>query len=331
MELKITSGKVKRPLRVVLYGPEGVGKSTLASEFPHPLFIDLEDGTDQLEVNRIRNIGGWTQLFEVIAGAIDADPEVCSTLVIDTADRAEQMCQQFVCKKYSKSSIEDFGYGKGYTFLAEEFQELLKALDAAISAGKHVVVCAHAKMRKFEQPDELGAYDRWELKLSKQVAPSLKEWCDMLLFLTYKTYVTTDSTGAKKAQGGERVIRCNHHPCWDAKNRQDLPDEMPLMWGSLQPIFDYQPVQDETPKQVEQRREPGQVTPATLERMYNMLIDEGVSVDELKEVVAERGKYPEGTDPKEYSEAFVQGWVFAHWDQVKQIVLNNRKGGEEEK
>ena len=324
MDLKITKGKVRRPLRVVLYGPEGVGKSTLASEFPAPIFVDLEDGTDQLEVNRVRGIDSWRSLFEVIAELVTMDREACSTIVIDTADRAEYLCQQFVCRKYNKNSIEDFGYGKGYTFLAEEFQELLRALDIAIDAGKHVVVCAHAKMRKFEQPDELGAYDRWELKLSKQSAPALKEWCDMLLFLTYKTYVTTDSTGAKKAQGGERVIRCNHHPCWDAKNRQNLPDEMPLNWASLHDVFDYTPAAADYVKPVEQKRDPDQVTPATLERVYNMLIKDGMSVDELEKVVSDRGKYPAGTEAKNYSEKFVQGWIFKYWDSIKTIVAENR-------
>lgn len=124
---------------------------------------------------------------------------VCKTLVLDTADWAEALCVTHVCQKYKQNSIESFGYGKGYTYLAEEFGRLFSALDAVITSGKNVVITAHAKMRKFEQPDEQGAYDRWEMKLSKQVAPLLKEWCDMLLFLNYRTYVVTTETNAKKA------------------------------------------------------------------------------------------------------------------------------------
>ena len=57
-------------------------------------------------------------------------------------------------------------------------------------------------MRKFEQPDELGAYDRWELKLGKktssQISPLVKEWADMVLFANYKTYaVAVDKDGKK--------------------------------------------------------------------------------------------------------------------------------------
>lgn len=100
-----------------------------------------------------------------------------------------------------------------------------------------MVITAHAKMRKFEQPDEMGAYDRWEMKLSKQVAPLLKEWCDLLLFCNYKTFVVTAQNETKKVQGGKRVMYTSHHPCWDAKNRHGLPEEIELDYGNIAHIF----------------------------------------------------------------------------------------------
>ena len=182
--------------------------------------IDTEGGTAHMDVRRIDRPQSWEELLSIIS-EVAADPNVCKTLVLDTADWAEALCVAYVCQKYKQNSIESFGYGKGYTILGEEFGRLFAALDAVIASGKNVVITAHAKMRKFEQPDEQGAYDRWEMKLSKQVAPLLKEWCDMLLFLNYKTYVVTTETNAKKAQGGKRVIYTSHHPCWDAKNRRE--------------------------------------------------------------------------------------------------------------
>ena len=99
-------------------------------------------------------------------------------------------------------------------------------------------------MRKFEQPDELGSYDRWELKLGKktssQTAPLAKEWADMVLFANYKTWsVAVDDKGKKrKAQGGARVMYTSHHPCWDAKNRYGLPEEMPFEYESIRSIIE---------------------------------------------------------------------------------------------
>ena len=246
--LNITTGKIDRALKVVAYGSEGIGKTTFAAAFPEPLFIDTEGGTSHMDVRRINRPKSWSELLTII-GEVAATADVCKTLVLDTADWAEQLCVTHVCEKYKQSSIESFGYGKGYTYLAEEFGRLLTALDKVIDSGKNVVITAHAKMRKFEQPDEQGAYDRWEMKLSKQVAPLLKEWCDMLLFLNYKTYVITTDTNSKKAQGGKRVIYTSHHPCWDAKNRHGLPEEMDLDFKNLAHLFKTNP----KPAAVEQK------------------------------------------------------------------------------
>lgn len=235
--MNITNGKKQRAQKVVIYGAEGIGKTTLASQFPDPLFLDLEDGSASMDVKRVDDIQNWQQLAEVLKEII-ADPSICKTLVIDTADKAEQMATIAVCQERQIKGIEDAGYGKGYTYLAEKMAAFCSYLSLIVRKGVNVVVIAHAQMRKFEQPDEMGAYDRWELKLSKKVAPLYKEWADMLLFLNYKTNVTESKTGKAKALGGERVIYASHHPCWDAKNRHGLPDMFPLDYEVIRPIFE---------------------------------------------------------------------------------------------
>lgn len=253
---------------MVVYGPEGIGKSTFASQFPEPLFIDTEGSTKDMDVARTEPPSSWTMLLDQVR-YIKNHPELCRTLVIDTADWAEMLCITQVCNKNQKNSIEEFGYGKGYIYIQEEFGRFLNLLSEVIDAGIHVVVTAHAKMRKFEQPDELGAYDRWEMKLSKGVAPMVKEWADMVLFCNYKTMVVNvdgqgTQKGKNKAQGGKRVIYTTHHSCWDAKNRYSLPDEIPMDYDPVRHIIEVQtgqagsvtpPVQEEkhqTPPPVRQ-------------------------------------------------------------------------------
>ena len=119
------------------------------------------------------------------------------------------------------NGIEDFGYGKGYTYVKEEFGKLLDALEEVLQAG-HNVVLAHAAITKFEQPDAVGNYDRWKHENFQTGGPAAaQEWCDMLLFANYKTVVEKglgDGKNAKsKASGGRRVLYTAHHPCWDAK------------------------------------------------------------------------------------------------------------------
>lgn len=241
--MEIIKGKIKRAKKVVVYGPEGIGKSTFASRFPDPVFIDTEGSTNDMDVARLPRPTSWTRLLEEIE-YVEKNPGVCKTLVIDTIDWAEQLCVEHVCAKHNKSGIEDFGYGNGYVYTKEEFGRFLNRLTDVIEAGIHVVLTAHAQLRKFEQPDEMGAYDRWELKLGKktqsQTSPLVKEWADMLLFCNYKTYsIAVDDKGKKhKAQGGKRVMYTCHHPCWDAKNRYGLPDECEFDYGVIAGIIE---------------------------------------------------------------------------------------------
>lgn len=239
--MKIIRGIISSAQKVLVYGPEGIGKSTFVSQFPNPVFIDTEGSTKHMDVARTPKPSSFQMLLEQVTYFRD-HPNELETLIIDTADWAEKLCSENLCAKNKKKSIEDFGYGKGYVYLMEEFGGLLNLLDELIERNINVVMTAHAKMRKFEQPDEMGAYDRWELKLSKQVAPLLKEWADMVLFANYKTYVVNvDGQGAEKgknkAQGGTRVMYTTHHPCWDAKNRHNLPSETKFAYEEIAYIF----------------------------------------------------------------------------------------------
>jgi hypothetical protein len=220
----------------VVYGPEGIGKTTFASRFPAPLFIDTEGSTRHIDVARFPAPSSWQMLLSEVDEVIN-NPGLCKTLVIDTADWAEQLCIRHVCDSKHVAGIEDIGYGKGYVYVKEEFGKLLNKLSDLRDKGVNVVVTAHAMMRKFEQPDEMGAYDRWELKLNKQTAPLLKEWPDALLFANYRTHVV-EVNGTKKAQGGKRVMYASHNPSWDAKNRFGLPDMMNFTYDSIRKIIE---------------------------------------------------------------------------------------------
>ncbi len=236
--MKITRGKIPGAKKCVLYGPEGIGKSTLAAQFPAPLFIDTENGTKELDVARFDKPTSWEMLLQEVRYVLNS-PDICKTLVVDTADWAEKLCIKAICDQHQKRGIESFDYGKGYTFVYEGFGELLNLLADVTERGIHVVLTAHAATKRREQPDEFGTYDCWGLKLIDSpkcsIANMVKEWADVLLFANYKTLVVAvDDKGKKhKAQGGSRVMYTSHHPCWDAKNRLGIPEELPLEWEAL--------------------------------------------------------------------------------------------------
>ena len=235
--LAVSRGRITRPQKAVIYGPEGVGKSTLASGLPGPVFLDTEGGTHHLDVVRLDPASTWEQITASVTQlAVAGHP--FRTLVLDTADWLEKRLAEHLCRKHHKESIEDFGYGKGWVLLAEEFARFLGSLEALVARGMHIVFLAHSTVRKFEAPDQAGSYDRFELKLSRQVAPLLKEWCDTLLFATYVTKTVEKENGRLRGVGGrERVLFCNHAAAFDAKNRHGLPDKLPFDAGALSPVF----------------------------------------------------------------------------------------------
>lgn len=240
--MQITRGKIGGPKKVLIYGPEGIGKTTFAAQFPDSLFIDTEGSTKEQDVARLPVPTSWTILKEEVRYVIQ-NPDVCRTLVIDTADWAEKLAIQSVLDEHNKGGIEDFGYGNGYRYVFEKFGELLNLLTDVIEAGINVVLTAHATLRKFEQPDELGAYDRYTMKLidspKTSIAAAVKEWADMVLFANYKTIIVTDSkTKKSKAQGGQRVMYTSHHSCWDAKNRYGLPEELKFDYNEIRKVIE---------------------------------------------------------------------------------------------
>lgn len=317
--MKITRGKMPGAKKVVVYGPEGIGKSTFASNFPDPVFIDTEGSTKDMDVARLPRPSSWQMLLEEI-DYVKSTSGVCKTLVIDTIDWAEQLCVEYICAAHHKSGIEDFGYGNGYVYTKEEFGRFLNRLEDVVERGVNVVLAAHAQIRKFEQPDEMGAYDRYELKLGKktssQTAPLVKEWADMLLFANYKTYsIAVDDKGKKhKAQGGKRVMYTNHHPCWDAKNRYGLGDELPFDFAEIAHIVDNRSI--EKPKQETEKKEyaVSQSSPLQEEKKQEsfMNIPDGVP-EQLEFDTGNDGivaKEPETKIPEKSSQTIPAGSVF---------------------
>lgn len=318
--LKISKGKISRAQKVVIYGPEGIGKSSLAAQFPDPLIIDTEGGTSHMDVRRIDKPKTWDELLGIIK-EVAITPSICRTLVIDTADWAEQLIISYLCNKYKQSSIESFGYGKGYTYMSEEFSRMLSACDLVIAAGIHVVLTAHAKMRKFEQPDEMGAYDRWEMKLSRQTAPLLKEWCDMLLFCNYQTFVVTSENDTKKAQDGKRVIYTSHHPAWDAKTRVALPEIIDLDYANISAAVEGQ-LQEKKTADIS-----SDVYDSAYDRFRQLMAESGVTENDVRKVVAMKGHFPEDTPIKDYGDSFITGWLFKYWPQITEIIDRMKTDG----
>ena len=305
---------------------------------------------------------GWEDILNDVRYFID-HPDEIGTFVLDTADWAEKMAATYVCHSDGRNmkSIEEFGYGKGYVYVREQFAILLDLLSKLNRKGVNIVITAHSILKKFEQPDELGAYDRWSLKLNERnVAPLVKEWADMVLFVNYKTDVVTVKDGSKKetkARGGKRVMYTTHHPCWDAKNRFGLDEVLPFEYESIKHIIpEDKPVVQEAAKLEPEKKtvmvesggviKPNEVNvfnikkqdtaklprPSSmtsedkdkdklLETIWTNMMTGGVSLESVQAVVAEKGYYDISVEPRNYSTEFLSDVMIAAWHQVQNYAL----------
>ena len=339
--MQIQNGIIRGPSKVVIYGVESVGKTVLGSLFPTPIFIDTEESTRNIAVSRVTPTC-WAQ----ITGTVDElikDNQGFETLVIDSMDWTEKFAIQKICDSNPNekiTGIEDFGYGKGYVYLQEELAKFLNKLTILRNTGMHIVLTSHATIKKFEQPDEAGAYDRYELKLEKKTAPLVREWCDMLLFANFKTYVIESENKKLKAQDGGRVLYTCHSPTFDAKNRVGFPKELKMdlhqLPAELSSVLNYKKAKPVPKKEkvVEKDLEQMKVdaddadenATAFHSQLYSLMEESGVTAAEIQKMVIMRGHFPESMPIDNYPEEYVTGRLVANWDKVVNFINKKVRG-----
>jgi len=293
----------------------------------------VEGSTSDLDVVRTPSPSSWRALVDMVT-EFARDHHGRKALVIDTVDWAEKLCVAHVCAANNITSLggqED--YGRSYNLLEVEWYRFLDALSRVAASGMHVCLLAHAKMRKFEVPDEKGSFDRFELKLERKTSAALKEWARTVLFLNYKTYVVTGEKKGDKPRGtgGHRVMYSSHHPIWDAKNRAGLPEEMRVEYKAIESLFastNGQPAaatsqtqrpsapitepaaapHPQSPTVTKPEGRPSFITP-----LLELTRRDSVSEREVQLAVAKRGYYPADTPLENYDPQFVAGKLVAYW------------------
>ena len=329
------------PMKILIYGVEGIGKTTFASKFPDPIFIDTEGSTGFINARKLPNPTSWTMLLDELED-IKAEPRG-KTLIIDTLDWAERLAKKYLMDKNKWAAIDSTNYGSRYVALSDEIGKLLNKLTEIKDVGINVVLTAHAETKKHELPDEMGQYDKYTLKLEKRDAGLAKEWADMILFFNYKTTIISDSkSNSKKATGGQRVMYTTHKPAWDAKNRLGLPDELPIDFEAIRELFEAKtgmgttqiksestqtqqvplpeepPVVETEPEPVEAQAAPefDEKIPSSIpQSLADLMTVNHVTSDEIMQVIYVGGFMPQGT-PLENVPAELWGHLASNWDKV---------------
>lgn len=333
------------PMKVLIYGVEGIGKTTFASKFPDPIFIDTEGSTGFINARKLPNPTSWTMILDELED-IKSEPRG-KTLIIDTLDWAERLAKKYLMDKNKWAAIDSTNYGSRYVALSDEIGKLLNKLTEIKDVGINVVLTAHAETKKHELPDEMGQYDKYTLKLEKRDAGLAKEWADMILFFNYKTTIISDSkSNSKKATGGQRVMYTTHKPAWDAKNRLGLPDELPIDFEAIRELFEAKtgmgttqiksestqktqtqqqmplpeepPVIETEPEPVEAQAAPAfneEIPSSIPQSLADLMTVNHVTSDEIMQVIYVGGFMPQGT-PLENVPEELWGHLASNWDKV---------------
>lgn len=232
--MKINKGKVPRARRVLIYGENGIGKSTLAAQFPKPIFLNLEDGIGDLDCDSTGVIRSVSEFYQWLMHLVETDYE---TIVVDTADWLEKLIFAEVAAEANKKTIDDIGYGKGYQSVELKWKSLFDGFAFLWGQNRHIVFTCHEMIEKFVNP-EGDSYNYWRPSLHVKGSGCVTEWCDEVLFLRYRTNTITkeEGFGAKRAVaigGKERFMCCTKSAAHEAKNRLGMPDELPPTFEAI--------------------------------------------------------------------------------------------------
>ncbi|HMO16351.1 MAG TPA: ATP-binding protein [Pirellulaceae bacterium] len=241
MLTQIQRGKASKPPRILIYGTEGIGKSTFGAEAPRPIFIQTEDGLDEINCDRLPLATSFEQVSAALQELRTAKHDY-ESVVIDSLDWLERLVWDSLCQEYGVSSIEkvDGGYARGYTHALKHWREIINHLNSLRSQkGMVVVLIAHSKVERFEDP-EAASYDRYSPRLHKHAGALVSEWCDAVLFATRRIRTQSEDAGFNRKRNiahavgrDERILRCVGGPSCVAKNRYGITDELPLSWSAF--------------------------------------------------------------------------------------------------
>lgn len=224
------------PPKIVLYGPDGVGKTTFACNAPNPIVIRTEDRLGVIRVPAFPVAKDYTHVYEALV-ALYKEQHTYKTVILDTLDWLEPLIWEHTAVLNGKPNIEDFGFGKGYQKADEFWMQILNGLSALRNKGMLVICIAHSEIKRFESP-ETTPYDRYQIKLHKRAAALASEWADIIAFAKYEVFTQSVDTGFNKqaTRGighGARKLALEERPAFDAKNSYAMPAEIPLDWGAF--------------------------------------------------------------------------------------------------
>lgn len=219
--------RADQPPRLLIYGPEKMGKTTLASEFPNPVFLQTERGeSGDLVLDSFGTLDTFESVIESLT-VLASDEHAFQTVVIDSVSALQKLIWDKVCRDSNVKTIElaGGGYGKGYLEADILWLQVLDGLNYLRNErGMAVVLVGHAIIGRFDDP-ETQSYSRYDIDLHKRAEALLKREVDAILLVKKDVTIKTEGKGERaRADGGDtRWIYTEGKPAFTAGNRYNMP------------------------------------------------------------------------------------------------------------
>ena len=233
--IQIKQTRKEAPVRLLIHGPGGVGKSTFAAAAPHTVFSAAEDGLSNIDAHALPEAKSWGDLLAQL-DYLATEPHTFKTYALDSLDWAEPMCWAAVCEKGDAKgkrmpNIEAFGYGKGYVAALDEWRMFLSKLETIRRKGMAIILIAHSVRKTVKNPQG-DDYEQWQIKLHEKAAGLLKEWVDVVGFAEHEVLTFENDNGRVKGiASGKRMLKTAPAAGYDGKTRFAMPASMPLDWS----------------------------------------------------------------------------------------------------
>lgn len=222
------------PPRILLYGVDGIGKSTFASQLPSPIFVPTEKGLSEIAADRFPFCRSFDEVDRCFDFLLEKKHSYKS-VIVDSVDWLEKLIWKVIASDHRKEYIEEIGYQAGYKLALHQWRYFLDRLDDIQERrGMIILLLAHSTIESYTEPGE-PEYDKYQLDVHKLAAPIIYQWADAVLFLNYKNYITKSKSKddgeviTRVSSANERIFYTEERPAFRAKNRYNFPPEISWM------------------------------------------------------------------------------------------------------
>lgn len=229
--------------RITIYGKQGIGKSTLASQFPEPLFL-LTEKNAVVGSKKLGIYSSYEQIWYDINELLETEDLPYKTIIIDSVSNLDELVKTRTLdkspligadKRKPETLAEAWGgYGAGFERCASLHRVLKSKLDQFQEKGITVIYIAHREIRTYKSPDEED-YNIWSISMNGDKSRAVYiDDVDAVFYCHNKSYVTTTESKRNIIKStGNHIISAYSNEAYVSKNRFNIKEDIQMSFEAI--------------------------------------------------------------------------------------------------